>query len=316
MIDRTTLAACLGTMALAVPAGWHLLDADIQADGPKIRPPESVLHLDGADVSLQVDRGALISGNTVSAIMVATADQAHAVTVDLTTLEDMGMGEERVSNPPLQVDHRKLTLQAQPGGGPPVVATIKLGSKRESAGDASWYDLYLTPHGEKAPRYSYGYEGAHAGVTTWSKNSFPISIEPPATIPAEGPFTVAVRVKNTTKAGWTYVSGSVGGTISGWSPMDGGYQFASDDYDIEEVADPETADDRETAGPTGENGEPILVMPGAERVMIYRITPKRFGVDHFTIVGYVRANGGGAMDVVSFDRPPVPDAAPGTVATR
>src|SRR5690242_237801 len=130
-----TLAISIATFAVAAPT---LLDADIQTDGPKVRPEEQTLHLDGADVTLPVDRGALAAGGTVSAILVATSDKPRTVAVDLTTMEDMGMGGERVPNPPLQVDRRKLELKAQPGGGPPVVATIKLGSKREKKGAMSW----------------------------------------------------------------------------------------------------------------------------------------------------------------------------------
>jgi hypothetical protein len=291
-MTRTTLAACLATLTLAVP---KLLDADIQTDGPKVKPDEQVMHLDGADVAMQIDRGTLAAGNTVSAVLVATADKPHAVTVDLRTLEDMGYGGERVPNPPLQVDRRTLTLKAQPGGGPPVVATIKLGSKKQKLGAMSWFDMYLLPHGQRPPdnRYEAPDTGAHAGIVTWSGNSFPMTIEPPAQLPAEGPFTVAVRVKNTSSQGWKYCFGHIGGALAGYNEMDGGLQLADDELDMEAVGEGESG-----------NGEDIMVAPGAERVMIYRVTPKHAGIDHFTIVAHFNTDTGGAMEIASFDRPP------------
>jgi hypothetical protein len=302
-MTRTSLAAGLATLVLAVPG--RVLDADIQTDGPKIRPDEQTLHLDGADVTMQLDRGALASGQTVSAVLVGTADKAHAVTVDLTTMEDMGMGGERVPNPPLQVDRRKLTIQAQPGGGPPVVATIKLGSKKERAGSSSWFDMYLQKHGDKPPaeRYDTPDTAAHVGVATWSGNTFPMTIEPPAQIPADGPFTIAVRVKNTSKRGWTYCYGQVGGAIRDYNEMGGGLQLASDEFDMEQVGDDNSG-----------GGEDVIVAPGAERVMIYRVTPKT-KVDRFTIVAHVSVDSGGAMQIVQFDRP-VADAPTPAVAAR
>lgn len=308
MLPRSSIAAALATAIVTVPAAWHWLDADIQADGPKIRPAAEVLHLDGADVSLQLDRGAQRTGAPLSAVLVASADTPHQVTVDLATFEDMGIGEERVPNPPLRVDHRKLTLQAAPGGGPPVVATLTLGKKHDKPGSVSWYDMYLTPHGVEPPRHSWdGDSGAaHAGFATWSGNSFPIAIEPPATIPAEGPFTIAVRVTNTTKKGFTYCEPQVGGTIQSYEEMGGGLQLGSDDYDIAQIDEPPTSGDDANE----------LVPVGAERVMIFRITPKHPGVKHFTIVAHVSADGGGAMDIASFDRPEVADAVAPTLAAR
>jgi hypothetical protein len=318
MIARSSLVfgvAALATISILVPATWHLLDADIQTDGPKIRPAQEVLHLDGADVALQLDRGAVVAGGTVSAVLVATADHAHAVAVDLTTLEDMGYGDERVPNPPRQVNRRKLTLQAQPGGGPPVVATVRLGSRREHPGSMSWYDLYLTPHGERAPKHAWGDgNAAHAGVVSWSCNSFPIAIEPPATIPAEGPFTVAVRIKNTTKQAFTYSYVNVGGTIDSFDEMGGGLQLTSDDYDVAEVDEPPAADAPATEG---DDADGDVVPVGAEQVRVFRVVPKHPGVRHFTLIAHVATDNGSAMEIRAFDRPArESDPAPPALAAR
>ena len=101
-----TLAAAIITTLVAAPAAWRGVGADIQANGPAVRPGQMALDLDGAQVTMQLDRGAVRSGDSVSAILVASADKAHDVTVDLETLEDMGMGAERVENPPVRIDRR------------------------------------------------------------------------------------------------------------------------------------------------------------------------------------------------------------------
>ncbi len=297
MIKPSSLTACLATIALAVPAGWHLLEADIQTDGPKIRPAMETVQIGDASVTVQVDRGVLPSGGTLSAILVATSDHAESVTVDMTTFEDMGMGGERVPNPPELVDRRKVVLQAQPGGGPPVVASIKLGKRHEALSTSRWYDVYVAAHGKAT-----GGGAAHAGIATWSGNAFAATIEPPASIPVEGPFTVAVRVKNTTKAPFGYLSSIIGGQLMGWNAMDNNFTMSTDDYDVADV-DQDSSDDG--------------LAPGAERLFLYRVTPKRPGIRHFTFVTHVRADNLGAMDIASFDRPAPPDDAhPGSLAAR
>src|SRR5262249_36493541 len=77
------------TTALATPA---TLVADIQADGPELRPERATVHIGDATVSIDLDRGVMLDGNTVSGVLIATSSRPHDVTVDVVALEDMGVG--------------------------------------------------------------------------------------------------------------------------------------------------------------------------------------------------------------------------------
>src|SRR5438874_1651713 len=192
-----TLAAFSITCAVAMPAA---LDADIQVDGPEIRSERGTVQIGDATVTFDADRGVMLSGDTVSGVLVATSSRPHDVVVDVRAMEDNGFGEERVPNPPTLAASRTLTLHARPGGGPPVVASFQLGSRRAHEGGYRWFDLHVRAHGTRDVEAE-----ALASVATWGGNAFPIAIEPPAKIPAKGPFTVAVRITNTTKAAMDYL---------------------------------------------------------------------------------------------------------------
>ena len=117
-MKHVTLASALATIAIAVPAGWHALDADIQGDGPQMRPKQETLEVDDdTTVALDLDRGVMPAGGKASVTLVATSDRPHKVAVQLSALENMGYGAERVENPPKLVGSRVVTLDALPGGG-------------------------------------------------------------------------------------------------------------------------------------------------------------------------------------------------------
>jgi hypothetical protein len=300
-MNRMSIAAFVVTVGAIVPAGWRSLEADIQTDGPALRPARGSIVIGDATVAIDVDRGVMRSGDTVSAVLVATADHPHAVSVDVTALEDEGYGEERVPNPPSVVGRHKIKLQAAPGGGPPVVASFSLGSRRTKLkARAKWYTVYATAPGHGMPSESTIQPEDAAvgfGVAVWTGNTIPISIEPPAIIPAEGPFTVAVRVKNTTKDPLDWIDFDLGGAINGWDGLDQHLSLGgTDDYDIMRVEDGDPAE--------------TLLAPTAERLAIFRIIPKHPNVTHFTLVASARAGYQlGAMETLSFDRPK-PEAEP------
>jgi hypothetical protein len=306
-MNKPTLVAALATAAVILPAGWRALDADIQADGPETRPELQSMRVGDATVTIQFDRGVMMSGGTVSGVLVATSDRPHAVTVDVTALEDMGFGGERVPNPPQVVGVHSVKLQAQPGGGPPAVTTFKLGGKRARPGHVDWYTLRVTA-GDKPRRHrqddlDVSDETASAGVTVWTGNTLTLAIEPPAAIPAEGPFTIAVRIKNPTTTPVSYASAQLG-EIRGFDGLDQQPSVGnSGDYTVADVADllPDQAPE---------------LAPGAERLFVYKITPARPGIRHFTFTAYAQAGELAAMDVRSVDRPEVVEPAPSSVAAR
>ncbi len=304
---RITTAAACATIALATPGA---LDADIQSDGPALRPTQQVLRVGDADVTVELDRGIMPAGGKASVTLVATSDHPHKVTVALRAMQDMGYGGERVPNPPLEVDSRTVTLDAQPGGGPPVVATFKLASKKAKPGSSEWFDIFASAPKQKLPsRWDTGETTAAIGVATWSGNSFAMSIEPPARIPAEGPFTLGVRVKNTTKKPMKRPYIELGARIGGPGGLDSQLITDVEDYKISEVEQPDECD--------GEEGDcaPQLVAPGAEYLAIYKIEPL-FGIDHFTFVAQARSEDGGAMATAIVDRPQADDAPAVQVSRR
>ncbi len=302
-MSRVFIGAALATVALIVPAGWRALDADIQSDGPKLKPQQQTLTVGDATVTLDMDRGIMPAGGKASVTLVATADRPQKVTVTLNVTEDMGYGDERVENPPKQIARRTVTLDAQPGGGPPRVETFQLARSTKRPGSSAWFDVVATSPQDKA-------ESARVGVATWSGNSFAMSIEPPATIPAEGDFTIAVRVKNTTKKPIPDPYIDVGAGIGGPQGLDSNLIMQSgDDYKIDEVEQPAVAEQ-----PSDDDGRKLLA-PGAESLAIYHVSP-RFGVDHFTFVAQASSEAGAAMATLAFDRPQQDAAAPSVQVSR
>ena len=295
-MSRVSLGAALATFAIGVSV--HTLDADIQTDGPKLRPKQQVLTVGDATVTLDMDRGVMPAGGKASVTLVATSERPHEVTLQLRAMEDMGIGAERVANPPKQVDSRSITLEAQPGGGPPRVETFTLAKHTKAGGQSEWFDIIATARGQKDA-------AASVGVRTWSGNTFAMTIEPPVKLPAEGDFTVAVRMKNTAKKPLPVPYVQLGAEIRGPEGLDSEGVTSSDDYEIEEVENPgnEAYDD---------DGQRITIAPGAEALAIFKIKP-RFGIDHFMFVAQAYSEGGGAMATLEAQRPEVPDADPSGV---
>src|SRR5262249_25029945 len=85
-MSRTAIASFLATVGIVVPAAWRLLDANIQTDGKKLRPLQQQLVVDGARVTLDVDRSVVLTGSTLTAKLRAYSDTPRTVAVDLTLL--------------------------------------------------------------------------------------------------------------------------------------------------------------------------------------------------------------------------------------
>lgn len=310
---KSSVAAFLATVLVAVPAGWHLLGASIQTDGPGVRPPTQTFQTEGVTVRLELDRGIATPGSKVTARLVATSEVPKEISLDVRALEDMGYGSERVANPPQLVGKRRVKVTSAPGGGPPVEVAFELGSRRK--GSAQWFDIVVMSTKTKfridddveptvgAARY-WGDEttpatAARAGFAVWGGNEIPISFDP-TSVPATGPFEIAVRVKNTKKKPIDWVSVDVGNQIGieGLSSelMVSAYGDESP-YDVEPV---------ETEVPME------AIAPGAERVFRFKITPRNDTTRTFTIAAHVQGDRTGAVEVTSFQRP-APGEAPAIV---
>ncbi len=295
-MTKSSLVAFAVTIGIAVPAGWRVLDADMSTDGAKLRPELKHATIGDAEVTMQLDRGAILAGNTISATLVATADRAHDVTVKVTAFEDEGYGEGRVPLPPRTVGKRTLKLHAAPGGGPPVVATFAIA--KASPGSAGWYYIDASGRGNDDGT-------ASAGFAVFGANELGLAIDAPDKVAAMGSFTIAIHVKNTTKQPLASINATVGGKL--YEPgLEGQPQIAaSSEFAIEAAGDLTRDGDEDDTKP---------LAPGAERILLYRVVPHDIELDELTVVaevtGTVRdANGEWkasyrATETHTFVRPP------------
>jgi hypothetical protein len=267
MSRHITLAAFLATLAVVVPAAWHALDADIPADGPLLRPKQATLHTGGAAISVELDRGVLLSGGRLKVTLVGTADTARKVALDVRALQDNGVGPERVENPPTEVARRRITIEAAPGGGKPTELTFELRPRHARPGGMEWFDIDVTPVGKRGDAVSYyGSEdepatAAKVGAVVWGGNNLAMTLEAPARILAvDEAFAVKLRVKNTTRQPIEYVDIRLGGPTLEYSAMEGLTFYGDDNFDIERVE--------------GDGDGDESIAPGAERVYEYRVTPR------------------------------------------
>jgi hypothetical protein len=204
-----TLATFLVTVAVIVPAGWHAVGADIQTDGKRLRPLQESFVVDGTRVTLDVDRHVVMTGDTVKATLVAFSDTPKQIAVDLIALSSSNYEGSRVETPWIPIDHETIKLTAGPHGGKPVDTAIKLGEMPDRPALVDEFKIYITPHGKKPPRsegedridyvtgVSEGYAAA-ISITGWSGDNLKMAIEPEGRPTSDAPFTIAVRVKNTT----------------------------------------------------------------------------------------------------------------------
>jgi len=208
MSRNTTLTAFLITVAIVVPAGWHAIGADIQTDGKRLRPLQQSVMIDGARVTLDVDRSVVMTGDTVKAKLVAFSDTPKQVTVDLRVLHSRNYEGEGVEQPWNPIDRETIKLTAAPKGGKPVETALALGTLPDRPALTDSFKIYVSAHGAKPPKREYSdsldydvgvSEGRAAAIsiTGWSGNNLGMSIKPEGRPAADAPFTIAVKITNT-----------------------------------------------------------------------------------------------------------------------
>lgn len=305
-MHKTSVAAFFATVLVAVPAEWSLLGANIQTDGPALRPPKESFEVDGVTVSVELDRGISTAGSQVKAILVATSDVPKEISLDVRALEDNGYGEERVANPPTVVSKKRVKIKAGPNGGAPVEVAFELGSTRHKGG-VQWFDIDVMSSktryikntdmasSEKPTdaRY-YAVEelgpqnAARVGFAVWGGNSFPISFVPTA-LPARGPFEIAVKVKNTKKKSIEWLQVELGNQL-GLEGLSSELMISS--YGDESPYDVEYID-----------GEESTLASGAERTFRFKVTPKDETTRKFTFMAHAHGDGSGAVESITVERP-------------
>lgn len=309
-MSRHAAAGFVATIAILVPAGWHLLGADIEKDGKHLRPMQQVLDVDGVKVSLDVDRSVVMTGDAITATLVATSDTPKDVSIDLRALHSQNNTGERVELPWQQIDRETVVLHAAPGGGTPVSTRIKLGKRPSRLAVEDSFKIMINKHGvkpvrrefdngRKAPDYDglMGEDGTSAAgvyVRGWSGNSLAMTIEPKGPVTAAAPFTIAVTIKNT--------SGHELADVP-WINLSTEDALQADDDDAGPSLDIEPVD---TDADTG-NAEPQPVKRKQQVTRLFTVTPH--GKLPATIAFLATAtendglgpHGAGAMDIVTVD---------------
>lgn len=197
-MSRTFAAAFFATVAIIVPAAWHALDATIDKDGKHVRPLQKEIEIDGARVTVDVDRNLIHTGDPVIAKLRAFSDTPKKVAVDLTVMRSDDTFGSRVAAPPKAIDLEHLTLDATPDGGK-IVETRLVMEPTGAGNKVDWFRIIVAPKGEKPDTFG-GNEEADAaaiGVLGWTDNDFDISIHTKGKLVAGQPFEVRVRVENT-----------------------------------------------------------------------------------------------------------------------
>jgi hypothetical protein len=312
MTPRAQLAAgFLATVAILVPAGWHSLGANIEKDGKHLRPMQQKVTIDGVEVALDVDRSVVMTGDTVTATLVATSDSAKDVTVDLRALHSSNYSGERVERPWQQLDRETITLHAAPSGGKAVKTRIKLGERPAELALEDSFRIMVTKHGkkpekrefdtgEKSPDYGAlaGDDGTSAAaiyIRGWSGNSLAMTIAPKGPVTGDAPFTIAVTIKNTTdhelaSAPWIRLSTEDALT-------------AGDD----EGADPAiTIEDQTNPNEVDERGDMKPLPKHASVTKLFTVTPHKKLTGSIAFLASATENeglgpyGAGAMDIETF----------------
>lgn len=323
-MKREAAAGFVLTVGVLVPAGWHSLQADIQHDGKHMRPLQQETTIDDVKVTLDLDRAVVMTGDTVTATLVATSDKPKDVTVDLRALHTENNAGERVERPWQQIDRETITLHAAPGGGKKVTTRIKLGERPAELALEDSFKIMVTKagmkpvvrefDGGKAPDYD-ALAVDDDGITTaagiyvrgWSGNSLGMTIKPEGTITPGTKFIVAVRVKNTTGRkleSRPWVSLSTQDDLQ-----------AADDAAV----GIEPLDNDE---PTDADGNPTPFKRNAEFVARFMVTPSRklAGTISFLATATesdgLGPHGAGAMDIATFKVTDADVPAPSKLAAK
>jgi hypothetical protein len=308
-MHKTSVAAFFATVLVAVPAGWQMLTADIQSDGPGLRPPKESFEIDGVTVSVAIDRGISTARGEVKAILVATSDTPKEISLDVRALEDNGYGEERVANPPTVISKQRVKIKSGPNGGEPVELAFKLGTTRYK-GSVQWFDIdvmssktkyiknpdIVTGEGPNDARYwddeDRPANAARVGFAVWGGNSLPIAFAP-TKIPATGSFEIGVIVKNTTKKPIDWMQVELGNQLG----LDGlSSELAVSAYGEESPYQVEAIENDFYETPLD---------PGKERTYRFKVTPQDEAARSFTFMAHAHGGGGGAVEVMTLQRPAV-----------
>jgi len=300
-----SLRAFAATVAILLPAGWHGSDATIEKDGKRIRPLQKEVTIDGARVTVDVDRALVNTGDPVTLKLRAFSDDEKDVAVDVYVLQSDDSFGSRVAGPPHAIDKEHLTLHAKKDGGK-VVDTRIVMKPNTGIDKIDWFRIYVGAKGTKTEDFGGDGDDSVAAVSVlgWSKNDFGISIEPLGKMTSGAPFEVAVRMENTTADTIPHRPYVHLGTSVGLYSIESG-----EDFDIEEADDGGAYEKK--------------WKPGQKYTAKFLVTPKRPDIKSVTFIASAFTYGeemapasAGAMDAQTFKVKPVPAETTHEVAAK
>ena len=289
-------AAFIATIAILVPAAWHGTDATIEKDGKHVRPLRHEIKVDGARVTIDVDRNLVNTGDPVVVKLQAFSDTEKQVAVDMTVLQSDDSFGSRVASPPRAIDKEHFTLQAKPAGGK-VVDTKIVMKPNDGIDKIDWFRIFVAARGSEIDRLSDDSDSEVAAISVlgWSTNDFDISIQPKGKLTAAEPFEVVVRLENSGTQTLNHHPGIHLGTSVGMFGLEPG-----EDFEIEEADDALSDYEKKWR-------------PGAVYTKKFTVTPKRAGLKSVTFIAnafmYDEEPGpisAGAMDAQTFKIKPAP----------
>jgi hypothetical protein len=301
--------AFLATVSVVVPAGWQSLEADKDADGPQSRPARRVLNIDGAQITVDVDRRIVGEDGKVTVMLRGTAPTPREVELDLRfMMAGQSLSRSHRVPPPAQVERSTahLTVLATPEGGQ--LASHVFETSRSATPGGGSYDLFELEVQPSVEDFKTQPNGApnlvRVGVAGWTGNTMPVRISSPK-VTREGTFEVDVTVKNNTAD-----------ELQVWIDF-GAPTFASTSNELTYEKDPDY-----TLVPISRLDDSPLAA-NAERVYRYTLTPARPELRSFLVLANVRGLDKrfakftreqlqrlaamrpsiGALDTVTFERP-------------
>jgi hypothetical protein len=200
-------ALVFAVLALVLPSS---ASAEIDATGKELRPVQRSCTIDGVRITLDVDRSVVLTGDTVKATLVADGEAGKRVAVEVTTLHSENHAGDPADIGPRRIAHRIVQLTAAPGGGPPVVAALKLGKRLTHRAWIDRFAVFIAAPGTPVPDEPIEWSdktgfwkvvetggAAVAPVLGWSGNTFDMKIAATDPVTLDAPFTIAVRLTNT-----------------------------------------------------------------------------------------------------------------------
>jgi hypothetical protein len=263
-VRRSALA--FAVLALVLPSS---ASAEIDATGKELRPVQRSCTIDGVQITLDVDRSVVLTGDTVKATLVADGDAGKRVAVEVSTLHSENHAGEPFDISPTRVAHQIVHLTAAPGGGAPVVVALKLGKRLTHRAWIDRFAIFIAAPGAPVPDEPIEWsdktgswkvlETGGAAVTPvlgWSGNTFDMKIAATDPVTLDAPFTIAVRLTNTSGRSLPRDLHVVLTPAEAFLPVDS-------ELKIEPIGDPADPEDGSQPWP-----------PRAVHVARFRVTPR------------------------------------------